>query len=75
MLIAAAGKAGLDGEAARAVLESDRYADVVRSEENLWQGRGINSVPAVIVNNRYLISGGQPPEEFERQLRLIAQEL
>lgn len=75
VLIAAAGKAGLDGEAARAVLESDRYADAVRSEENLWQGRGINSVPAVIVNNRYLISGGQPPEEFERQLRLIAQEL
>jgi predicted DsbA family dithiol-disulfide isomerase len=28
----------------------------------------------VIVNDRYLISGGQPPEEFERQLRGIAAE-
>jgi predicted DsbA family dithiol-disulfide isomerase len=75
VLIAAAEKAGLDGEAARAVLESDRYADSVRSEESFWQGRGINGVPAVVINDRYLISGGQPPEEFERQLRLIAQEL
>jgi len=71
-LVAAAEEIGLDGAAARAVLESDRYADQVRAEEALWQSRGINSVPAVIVNDRYLISGGQPPEEYERQLRAIA---
>ena len=71
-LVAAAEAVGLDGAAARAMLESDRYADAVRAEETLWQSRGINSVPAVIVNERYLISGGQPPEEFERQLRAIA---
>lgn len=71
-LVAAAEAAGLDGPAARAVLESDRYAEQVRSEETLWQSRGISSVPAVVINERYLISGGQPPEEFERQLRAIA---
>lgn len=71
-LVAAAEAVGLDGAEARAVLESDRYAEQVRAEEALWQSRGINSVPAVIVNDRYLISGGQPPEEFERQLRAIA---
>jgi len=71
-LVAAAEEIGLDGAAARAVLQSDRYADEVRADEVLWQSRGINSVPAVIVNDRYLISGGQPPEEFERQLRGIA---
>jgi predicted DsbA family dithiol-disulfide isomerase len=71
-LVAAAEEVGLDGSAARAVLESDRYAEQVRSEEALWQSRGISSVPAVVVNERYLISGGQPPEEFERQLRAIA---
>lgn len=71
-LIAAAEEVGLDGSAARAVLESDRYAEQVRSDEALWQSRGINSVPAVVVNDRYLISGGQPAEEFERQLRAIA---
>jgi predicted DsbA family dithiol-disulfide isomerase len=71
-LVAAAEAVGLDGTAARAVLESDRYAEQVRAEEALWQSRGINSVPAVIVDDRYLISGGQPAEEFERQLRAIA---
>jgi predicted DsbA family dithiol-disulfide isomerase len=54
-------------------LESDRYADDVRRDEALWQSRGITGVPAVIVNDQYLISGGQPPEEFERQLRGIAE--
>ncbi|HEY4293119.1 DsbA family oxidoreductase [Luteibacter sp.] len=73
-LVAAAEKAGLDPVAARTVLESDRYADEVRSEERYWQSMGITGVPAVIVNDKYLISGGQPAEEFERQLRHIAQE-
>lgn len=71
-LVAAAEKAGLDGAEAQAILSSDRYAAEVRSEEALWRSRGINGVPAVVVNDRYLISGGQPAEEFERQLRGIA---
>jgi predicted DsbA family dithiol-disulfide isomerase len=71
-LVAAAERVGLNPEEARAVLESGRYADEVRRDEALWQGRGITGVPAVIVNDQYLISGGQPPEEFERQLRGIA---
>jgi predicted DsbA family dithiol-disulfide isomerase len=74
-LVEAARKAGLDGEAAREVLESGRYGDKVRSEESFWTGRGISGVPAVVVNDRYLISGGQPPEEFERQIRAIAEKL
>jgi len=73
-LVAAAEKAGLDPVEARAVLASDRYANEVRADEQLWQSRGISGVPAVIVNDKWLISGGQPPEEFERQLRGIAQE-
>jgi predicted DsbA family dithiol-disulfide isomerase len=31
-------------------------------------------VPAVVVNERYLISGGQPPEAFEQALRGIVAE-
>jgi len=71
-LVTAAQEVGLDGAAARAVLESDRYSAEVRADESLWQRRGINGVPAVIVNDRYLISGGHPPEEYARQLRGIA---
>jgi len=64
-------QAGLDGAEADEVLVSDRFAQEVKEEETLWARRGISSVPAVIVNDRYLISGGQPPEVFEEQLRAI----
>ena len=63
---------GLDGEHARRVLESGDYADEVRAQEYRFQQAGIHSVPATIVNNTWLISGGQPPEVFEDALREIA---
>jgi predicted DsbA family dithiol-disulfide isomerase len=72
VLVAAAEKAGLDGAAAREVIASGRYADDVRRAEQLWRSRGIDSVPAIVIDERYLISGGQPPEAFEQALRQIA---
>ncbi len=74
VLIAAAARAGLAENEARAVLSSDRYTDDVREAERLWQGKGIQSVPAIVIDNRYLISGGQPPEAFEQALRQIVAE-
>jgi predicted DsbA family dithiol-disulfide isomerase len=74
VLVAAAGKAGLDPEVARDVLASGRYAEEVRRTEQLWQSRGISAVPAIVIDDRYLISGGQPPEAFEDALRKIAAE-
>ncbi|MCM8732442.1 DsbA family oxidoreductase [Hephaestia sp. GCM10023244] len=74
-LAAAAETVGLDGAEAREILASDRYTDQVRAEEMLWRQRGISSVPAVVVDDRYLISGGQPPDEFARQLRGISAQL
>jgi predicted DsbA family dithiol-disulfide isomerase len=72
VLIDAAVSAGLSGEEARAVLEGDEFAAVVREQEQFYTGAGIHSVPAVIINDRHLISGGQPPEVFEQALRQIA---
>ncbi|WEK02012.1 MAG: DsbA family oxidoreductase [Candidatus Sphingomonas phytovorans] len=74
VLVAAAEKAGLAPEAAREVLASGRYAEEVRQAEQLWQSRGITAVPAIVIDDRYLISGGQPPEAFEQALRRIAAE-
>jgi predicted DsbA family dithiol-disulfide isomerase len=74
VLVAAAERAGLDAEAARAILSSGRYADEVRKAEQLWQSRGVSAVPAVIIDDRYLISGGQPADTFEQALRQIAAE-
>jgi predicted DsbA family dithiol-disulfide isomerase len=71
VLQAAAVKVGLDAQGAAAVLASDRYAQEVRAAEQFYQQQGINSVPAVIINDRHLISGGQPAELFERALRQI----
>jgi len=74
VLVAAAEKAGLDGAAAREVLTSGRYTEEVRAAEQLWQSRGIRSVPAIVIEDKWLISGGQPPEAFENALRQIAAE-
>jgi predicted DsbA family dithiol-disulfide isomerase len=54
------------------VLDSDEFAAEVRERERFWQERGIHSVPAVVIDGRHLISGGQPPEVFEQALRQIA---
>ena len=35
---------------------------------------GIHSVPAIVINQKHLISGGQPVEVFENALRQIAAE-
>lgn len=62
---------GLDRTGALAVLGSDQYAAEVREREQFFQRHGINSVPAVIINEQYLIAGGQPAAVFERALREI----
>jgi predicted DsbA family dithiol-disulfide isomerase len=72
VLVAKAAEAGLDPMEAREILTSGSYAQEVKQEEQSWLASGINSVPAIVVNRTYLISGGQPPEVFEANLREMA---
>ena len=72
VLVQVAGEVGLDAADARRVLSSNDYADEVREREQFYLNQGVHAVPAVIINDRHLISGGQPPEVFERALRQIA---
>jgi predicted DsbA family dithiol-disulfide isomerase len=72
VLLEAATGAGLDAARARQVLESDEFSAEVRQAEAFWQQAGIRSVPSVVVNDRHLIQGGQPPEVVEQALRQIA---
>ena len=74
VLVRLAAQAGLDPERARLLLASDEFADAVRARERFYTERGIHSVPAMILDGRHLISGGQPVEVFERALRQIAAE-
>lgn len=67
-------EAGLEPESARAVLDTDQYARTVREDEAKYQQAGISSVPAFVINNKYLISGAQEPESLVQALREIAGE-
>jgi predicted DsbA family dithiol-disulfide isomerase len=65
---------GLDVTEANKILGSDQFTADVRQLQQYYQGAGVQSVPAVIVNNKHLISGGQPTEVFQQALLKIAQE-
>jgi predicted DsbA family dithiol-disulfide isomerase len=71
VLVEAAQSVGLDAEQARQVLESGKYAAEVREEEQEYMALGIQSVPAIIFNRKYLVSGGQPVATFEQAIRQI----
>ena len=72
VLTRVAASVGLDGAEAAAILASDRHAADVRARERFYLDAGIHAVPSVIIDDRHLIQGGQPVEEFERVLRSLA---
>ncbi|WBY02342.1 DsbA family oxidoreductase [Ramlibacter tataouinensis] len=72
VLLDAVAAAGLDGSRAQAILDSDEFTRDVREQQQFYAQQGIRAVPSVIVNDRHLIQGGQPPEVFEQALRQIA---
>ena len=74
VLLKSATSAGLEEARVLEILAGDTYADEVRQAEAFWQQAGIRSVPSVVVDDRHLIQGGQPPEVFEQALRQIAAE-
>jgi predicted DsbA family dithiol-disulfide isomerase len=75
MLQRCAEKAGLNGDEALKVLNSNQFVQDVRDEEAQYQQAGITSVPAFVINQRYLISGAQDPATLATSLRQIAAEM
>ena len=63
---------GLSGERAAAILASGEFAEDVRADEQGFLRAGISSVPAIIFERQYLVSGGQPVDVFESVLRQVA---
>ncbi len=72
VLVDLATRVGLEASRARRILSAGEYAVEVRARERFYQDRGIDAVPAVIVDDRYLVQGGQPVEVFEAVLNRIA---
>ncbi|GAA3715666.1 DsbA family oxidoreductase [Oceanisphaera sediminis] len=64
----------LDPATAKQVLDSDQYAAMVREEEATYQQAGVTSVPAFIINGKYLISGAQEPDAWVQALQEISAE-
>lgn len=67
-----AGEVGLNVEEADQILQTGAFTKEVRAEEAIYRQQGIHSIPSIIVNDQYLIQGGQNPAVFEHQLRQIA---
>ncbi|MCS3466592.1 putative DsbA family dithiol-disulfide isomerase [Pseudomonas sp. JUb42] len=74
LLADVAQKVGLDRVRAEAILASDEYTLEVRTAEQLWIARGINSVPTIVFNDQYAVSGGQPVDVFVGAIRQILSE-
>ena len=74
VLAAVTEQVGLDRQRAEAILASGEYAAEVRELEQLWVSRGVSSVPTIVFNDRYAVSGGQPVEAFADAIRQIITE-
>lgn len=62
---------GLDPEALRAALESGELAEPVRKEQRFWIEQGISSVPSMIFDGKFLITGAQGVENYGRILQHV----
>lgn len=72
VLVDVAVSVGLDRDEADAVLADQRFATAVRDAEHGWLSQGIQAVPAMIFNHRYLVSGAQGIENYSRILEQLA---
>jgi len=60
--------AGMDGDVAAGMLESDAHATDVRADEALAHDMGITGVPYFVINGRWAIPGAQDVETMVRAL-------
>ena len=74
VLAEVAASVGLDRASARSVLTDGSLADAVREEEVVWTSRGITGVPAMVFDERYLVTGAQGVENYSRVLRELVAE-
>ena len=65
---------GLVRTAFMAALDDVAFDDAVQADIDLARQYGLNGVPALIFDNRYLISGAQPTDVLRRVVAQIAAE-
>lgn len=74
VLVETAGRVGLDKNDARNVLEAEERAANVRARQETWRARGISGVPAMIFDQKYLVTGAQGEDNYAEILKKVVSE-
>ncbi|MBB4954018.1 putative DsbA family dithiol-disulfide isomerase [Agrobacterium vitis] len=74
VLVEIAKEAGLDGKLIERLLATDSDRDMVLGEIDAAKKMGVNGVPFFIIDQKYAVSGAQPPEVLANAFREIAAE-
>ena len=72
VLLAIASEIGMNTAHARELLRTDTNRKEVLEAITAAQRMGISGVPCFLLENRYVISGAQPPEVLENAIRQVA---
>lgn len=75
VLLDIAESVGLDRAAAETALASEEVAHKTRAEERAAWDLNITGVPAMVVENKFMIPGAQPPEAYADALRRVAEKV
>jgi predicted DsbA family dithiol-disulfide isomerase len=73
VLVDIAAEIGLDRDEATAVLADQRFASDVRQEQEFWTKQGISGVPAVVFDQKHLVTGAQGVENYKSMLGQLEQ--
>ena len=73
-LLDAVQRAHLDRSAASQVLKDGLFTKEVKAQEAHYQGQGINAVPTLILNGKYVLQGAQPIDILEASLKEVIAE-
>ena len=68
-------ESGMDGDAFMKALNDPRYDELVTQDVMMAVQYGLSGVPALIFNNKYLVSGAQPYEVLAELVEKIADEM
>lgn len=74
LLAQLAEEVGLDKNEAMKVLESNKYSDRVRADQEEAYDIGVQGVPFFVFNEKYAVSGAQSVESFKQVLQKVADE-
>ena len=69
-----AANAGLDSSEALSVLENETFAQQARAHEQHWIQQGINSVPSVVLQEKYLIPGALESQAWVDTIKQVMNE-